>query len=171
MKETRPLKLFAGDAEDLAVVAAVAQDALVPISEIAFLPADQRFVLVLNRFRWDGFDGVGAPSPRAAREGSARDAPFLDSADQPPYERTLAGLRFEKVTAVGTRGIDLRNRDRILELLTIHAEGDSILLVFAGNATIRLGIGEIRCFLEDFGSSWPTRHLPSHPDANPEKMS
>ena len=49
----QPLKLYAKDEEDLAVIAAVAQDALVPIGEMAFLPAEKRFVLALNRFRWD----------------------------------------------------------------------------------------------------------------------
>src|SRR5207244_12488326 len=45
-----PLKLRAEDEEDLAVVSAILQDALVPIGEMAYLPEEQRFVLVANRF-------------------------------------------------------------------------------------------------------------------------
>lgn len=164
------LKLIARDADDLAIIAAVAQDALVPIGEMAFMPAEQRFAMVLNRFRWDRMNpNSNYPTfggmPRAAPD---RDAPFWEALDQPPpYERILAGLRFEKVTAVGTRGIDLRNRGRILELLTIRSEPPSIVVVFAGDAIIRLEATGLHCIIEDFGDSWPTRHRPIHPESAP----
>ena len=64
MAEER-LKLSAGDADDLAVIAACTQDALAPIGEMAFLPAERRFVLALNRFRWDRLDAAKL----AARDG------------------------------------------------------------------------------------------------------
>ena len=164
MRLPDPLKLKAHDAEDLAVVAAVAQDALVPVREMAYQPADRRFVLVLNRFGWDraNKDDLLADRDASDRLASGRDAPFWDTADQAPYERTLAGLTFEMVDAVQTRGIDLRHRDRILELLTVRAEPGAVLLVFSGDATIRLDVAEISCYLEDFGASWPTRVLPRH---------
>lgn len=162
----QPLKLCAKDVEDLAVIAAFAQDALVPIGEMAFLPADRRFVLALNRFRWDR---SGAPGAEAAEGGSTDrqtgDAAFFDPDQRRRgFERVMSGLRFESITAVRTKGIDLRNRDRILELLTIHAEPGAILLVFSGTAIIRLETDELRCYLEDFGEAWPTRSVPHHPD-------
>jgi Protein of unknown function (DUF2948) len=89
----------------------------------------------------------------------------LEEGDKgPAFERVLSGLRFESVTAVRTKGIDLRNRERILELLTVHAEPGLILLVFSGSAIIRLEVEELRCYLEDFGDAWPTRWRPHHPD-------
>jgi len=47
------LKLRAEDDEDLAVVSAFLQDALLPVAEMVYLPAEQRFVLVANRFMWE----------------------------------------------------------------------------------------------------------------------
>jgi hypothetical protein len=166
MNDTSLLKLSARDPEDLAVISACAQDALVPIGEMTYLPAEHAFVLALNRFRWDNVD-PNAPEPPTPNRGSGppKDAVFWDPSDRgPAYERVMSGLRFEHVISVQTRGIDLRKRERILELLTIHSEPAAVILVFAGEATIRLEITELRCFLEDFGQAWPTRWRPHHPE-------
>lgn len=169
MTSEQPLKLWAKDVEDLAIIAAVAQDALVPIGEMAFLPADKRFVLALNRFRWDMSGNIGAQAAEGGpATGQTGDAAFFDPDQRRRgFERVMSGLRFESVTAVRTKGIDLRNRDRILELLTIHAEPGAILLVFSGTAIIRLETDELRCYLEDFGEAWPTRSVPRHPEVPP----
>lgn len=156
-----PLKLSAADAEDLQVIAAICQDALVPVGEMAFLQDEKRFVLALNRFRWDqaleGDDDLALPN--------SDDAPFFEKDDQGPvYERVLCGLTFENVSAVRSKHIDLRKRDEILALLTIRTEPGIVLLLFAGGGIIKLEIGELRCFLEDFGQSWPTRRRPRHAD-------
>jgi hypothetical protein len=167
MNDTSLLKLSARDAEDLAVISACAQDALVPIGEMTYLPAEQRFLLALNRFRWDRIDPTApeAPAIPNRRSGPPKDAVFWDPSDRgPAYERVMSGVRFEHVTSVQTRGIDLRKRERILELLTIHAEPGAVVLVFAGDATIRLEITELLCFLEDFGQTWSTRWRPRHPE-------
>ena len=47
------LKLRARDPEDLRVLSACLQDALVPLADIAYLKPEQRFVLVVNRFMWE----------------------------------------------------------------------------------------------------------------------
>jgi hypothetical protein len=161
------LKLSAGDADDLAVIAACAQDALAPIGEMVYLPAERRFVLALNRFRWDRLDATALASGGGSRlpPRERRDAAFLEAGDHgPPYERVHTGLRFENVTTVRTKNIDLRNRERILALLTIQAEPGAVSLVFAGDAVIRLEVAELRCYLEDFSDAWPTRWRPHHPD-------
>src|SRR5262247_968123 len=135
------LKLSAGDADDLAVIAACTQDALAPIGEMVYLPTERRFVLALNRFRWDQLDAAALAARDGGRPPTARrsDATFLETGDKgPAYERVHSGLRFENVTGARTRGIDLRDRERILELLTIHAEPGAVSLIFAGGATIRL---------------------------------
>ncbi len=160
------LRLSARDADDLAVIAACVQDALVPAVDMAFLPTEKRFVLALNRFRWDLIDAgkVTVETGRRPSSGHGRDAPFWEQGDKgAAFERVLSGLRFESVVAVRTKGIDLKNRERILELLTIYLEPGAVLLVFSGRAIIRLEIEELCCFLEDFGSSWPTRWRPRHP--------
>ena len=45
------LKLRAADGEDLAVISAILQDSLVTIGEMTYLPDENRFVLVANRFQ------------------------------------------------------------------------------------------------------------------------
>jgi hypothetical protein len=164
MNETR-LKLSARDAEDLQVIAAFCQDALVPLSEMAYLEDEKRFVLVLNRFRWDRVPGGVEGSAAGAPASPQQDAPFLEKDDAGPvYERVLCGLTFENVTAVRSRSIDLRKRQEILAMLTIRYEPGVVLLLFAGGGAIKLEVGGMRCFLEDFGPSWPTRRRPNHPD-------
>jgi hypothetical protein len=162
------LRLCARDVDDLAVIASCVQDALVPVVDMGYLPEEKRFVLALNRFRWDRMDaGALAEAPVHRPPTAPGDAPFLEEGDKgPAFERVMSGLRFESVTAVRTKGIDLRNRERILELLTIHAAPGVILLVFSGSAIIRLDVEQLRCYLEDFGDAWPTRWRPHHSDDN-----
>lgn len=160
-----PLKLSARDAEDLAVIAAFCQDGLVPLSEMAYLEDEKRFVLVLNRFRWDLASESGDVPETKRAPSTGKDASFRDGDDEGPvYERVLCGLTFENVTGVRTRAIDLRKREDILAMLTIQVDSGAVILLFAGGGAIKLEVGELRCFLEDFGPSWPTRRRPRHPD-------
>ena len=69
------LKLLVFDEEDLAVVSANLQDAIVRASDMAFLQKEQRFALTAARFDW-----------MAADEGRC--------------ERLLTGMHFERVTSV-----------------------------------------------------------------------
>jgi hypothetical protein len=69
---TGPLKLRAEDAEDLDVVSACLQDAIVPLSDMEFLAGEKRFVLVANRFRWENC-GETAEMP-AIDPGAAKPA-------------------------------------------------------------------------------------------------
>src|SRR5215471_2366636 len=135
------LKLLARDEEDLAVISAVLQDALIPVSEMAYLPDEQRFALVANRFRWE------APHDRP------RDN----------FERRLTGLSVGGVTAVRRRGFRPGDPDRILALLALRRVTGALQLDFAGGASIRLETAEILCHLDDLSESWPTRWQPRHP--------
>ncbi len=137
------LRLAARDPDDLAVIAGCLQDAIVPIADIAFLPDEERFVMVANRFRWE-----------AASDGVSRGK----------FERVNCGVSFEGVSGVKSQGIDLRQREDMLSLLTVRAEDGAVVMVFAGGGQIRLEIGEIACHVEDIGEPWPTRWRPSHPD-------
>ena len=47
------LKLIAFDAEDLGIIAAHVQDAVMKISELTYKPAEKRFFLSINRFVWE----------------------------------------------------------------------------------------------------------------------
>lgn len=139
-----PLKLRARDDEDLAVIAACLQDALVPIGDLTYLAEDRQFVGVLNRFRWEVAE--------AARGADA-------------YQRVLCGLRFDRVRRVRLRGVDRRDCGRLLQLLTIEASDRAITLVFAGGVAVRLEVEAVQCILEDLAEPWPTRWQPSHEGA------
>jgi hypothetical protein len=136
-----PLKLRAEDEDDLAVISAILQDALVAVADIAFLPEDKRFVLVANRLR--------------------REAP--SKGPRQPLERRLSGLRFDGVTGVQRRGFTPREGERLLVLLAIRAEPEKLYLDFAGDSSIRLEVERILCHLDDLGEPWPTRWQPRHP--------
>lgn len=164
-KGERPLKLRARDAEDLRAVAACLQDALVPLADVAYLKAEKRFVLVANRFRWEAAPGTvdgRAEDPAGAPPGDAR---FEDQGESPPgaiYERVNCGVCFDRVKGVRVRGLNPRETDQILCLLTIAPGPGHVTLVFSGDAEIRLEVGQIRCHMEDLGRPWPTRWRPSH---------
>ncbi len=150
----KKLKLRAEDEEDLSIVAACLQDALIAVGDIKYLPDDQRFVLVANRFCWEAMpcdhDSVASPDDC--------------------FERVHSGLRFENVTAVRQRGIDKLDAGQLLELLTIQFEDEALVLVFAGDAAIRLETSQPLCFIEDLDEPWPTKWRPSHAPGTAGKM-
>ena len=141
------LRLRAEDAEDLAVISACLQDALVSVRDLAYDRDARIFVLVANRFRWEG----GAIGKRAGRR----------------FERTLCGVSFDEIDGVVYRGFHRSEEDRILSLLAIRPllglTGGAIDLEFARGATIRLTTALVRCRLRDFGEPWPTVWQPGHP--------
>ena len=138
------LKLQALDSEDLAVISAQCQDAVVRVADVAFLPVERRFVLVCNRFDW-----MSAPGPKAA------------------FERRRAGLRFERVERAQLVGFDLKSPETVLVLLAIEfapqeAPGGQITLQFAAGAAIRLEVEYIEAELKDLGAVWSTKSKPDH---------
>ena len=135
----QPLRLKAADLEDLSVIAAMLQDALAPVGDIAFVAEDSSFVMALNRFRWE-----------AEAEGGQ------------PHERVHTGLRFDTVKQVQYRGIDRNDRARFLELLTISYDEGVVVLHFAGDGAIRLEVEQLSCALGDLDEPWPTAWKPEH---------
>ena len=135
------LKLSALDADDLGVISAAVQDALVAVRDCAYLKDEKRFVLLLNRFQWEA-------------------DPSIDSA----HSRTHSALVFNEVTGVRHHNVPLGEPDRMLELLAVTLESDgSVALRFASGRAIRLEIGRLACHLGDVGEPWPTPWKPAHP--------
>ena len=61
------LKLIALDAEDLSVLSANLQDAVLRIADVAYLPREQRFAAIANRFDWASAEqGQGTYANKAA---------------------------------------------------------------------------------------------------------
>ena len=144
------LKLVALDAEDLAVVSAHAQDAVVRVADMAYVPRDKRFAALVNRFDWTRAE--------AASGGG-----------KPQYARCRAALRFDRVLAAQLQGIDLGQKTRVLNLLAVAFEEEAapagfITLLFAGGAAVRLHVECIEGELRDLGAVWGTKRVPQHPD-------
>lgn len=140
---TPGLKLVARDEQDLQVVAACLQDALVPLCDMLYEPADGRFAMVVNRFMWETPAEAGSGGPRHAR--------------------AHAILTIHEVSGVRLRDIDRSRRDAPLCLLTLRREGDAIQMEFAGGGSIRVAVGQIHLYLRDVGEPWPTQWRPDHP--------
>jgi hypothetical protein len=158
---TVPLKLRTEDAEDLDIVSACLQDAIVPLGEMEYVPGEKRFVLVANRFRWENCaETADMPAADPAIPAMA-DAAFATGCRT--YERVNCGVAFDGVEAVRRRGIDPRERARMLELLSMRVEADAVTLEFAGKAALRLEGARITCRLSDLGDPWPTQWRPRHP--------
>lgn len=164
MTEPRPLKLRARDARDMDVIAALLQDALVPLVDMAYLKRDKRFVMVANRFLW-GEPGADEAQHAPEPLPTGADASFEDAEEEPPFHRVHVGIAFDKVLKVRSQGFDQKEKDQILNLLTIKAEPKRITLLFSEGATVMLEVSEIACHLEDVGETWPTRWRPGHGDA------
>jgi hypothetical protein len=136
------LKLRAEDAEDLAVISACLQDALVAVRDLAYAPEERSFLLVANRFRW---------------ENGLRPAP-----GEIAFERVLCGISFSEVAAVSYSGFRRTDNGRILSLLAIRPEDGLVHLEFSGDAAIRLEAARILCHARDLGEPWPTSWRPRH---------
>ena len=135
------LKLLALDNEDLDVISATTQDAVVRVGDMGFAKADSRFALLMNRFAWE-------------EGGKTR-------------QRKRAALHFDRVSDVKATGIDLNSVDGVLELLTIRfSETDTpsgtVELAFAGGGTIRLSVECLEARLQDLGAAWAAKATPAH---------
>ena len=143
----QPLRLTAESAEDLKVMAALAQDAVGKVGDGVFMPKKRRFVLQMNRFRWED---------KAAAERAKR-----------PYERVRSALTLENVSAVRARGVDAFDREAVWALLDIAfdpgADGAGVVrLVLSGGSEIAVSVEAIDASLADLTRPWEARGAPDH---------
>lgn len=159
MSSGSDFKVMAKDSEDLAVIAACLQDALVPLSEIQYLPDEHRFIMLLNRFRWERQSSANAG--KAAH--NAADASFRDADDYYDTEQRIhCGICIDLVSSVRSRGIDLKKRGAFMSLLTLQFDDGQLNLVFSGGGIIQLTVDSLSVFLKDMGEGWPTLWRPDH---------
>ena len=148
------LKLIALDAEDLSIISAHLQDAVLKVADLVFLPHEKRFAAVANRFDWA--DALNSEAER-----------------QQHYARRRTALRFERVLSAQVHGIDLKTKGAVLSLLAIGFEGGEppegdITLQFADGRAIRLHVECIEAELRDLGPVWQAKSKPQHPDEPPK---
>lgn len=144
MVDAERLKLLALDEEDLAVLSAHVQDAVLKVGDLVYLPKEQRFAIGMNRFIWEKADG-----------------------QRRSYERRRTALSFDRVKSVQACQIRRDRPDAILELLAVSFEpvdspGGLITLYFAGGGKVRLEVECIETRLADLGTAWATTAKPVH---------
>jgi len=138
------LKLLALDAEDLAVVSAHVQDAVVRVSDMGHARRDRRFALLMNRYDWES--------------------------DQPRQKglRKRAGMHFDRVESVAYAGFDPASPEGVLELLAVtfipSLDGVSgiVELAFAGGGSVRLTVECLEARMADLGATWAATAKPVH---------
>lgn len=134
------LKLKAQDVEDLQVISAHMQDAVVKLRDISFDARRRKFAIVCNRFNWESQD---------------------------KDERRRTGLHFENVLSVKRKGFTQNDGDVILSLLSIsfketETPSGNVTLAFSAGHTIQLSVEYLDCALRDLGPAWSTEHRPKH---------
>jgi hypothetical protein len=162
MSAAQGLKLKATDAEDFRIIAACLQDSLIPVGDMKFATGEREFILVANRFRWENCDETWESEQAARPAVEAPDPAFMPCNS---YERVNCGVHFHGVDGVRRKGLDQRDRGRVLELLTIEAHPGAVVMVFAGDTAVRLEGPHISCVMQDIGEPWPTQWRPRHPAA------
>ena len=139
------LKLLATSDEDLRVVAAHLQDAIVSVRDIANLKKNRIFLIQLNRFMWEDIEkGVFRKNKRI---------------------RTI--LKFDNVISVLSKNINIKDDKGFLDFLTIESnlltdKSYEIKLIFSGDSVIRIKAEVIDVSLDDQGSPWESKTQPKH---------
>jgi len=143
--EVKNLKLLATSEEDLRVIAAHLQDAIVSIKDIASLKKNRIFLIQLNRFMWEDVEkGVFRRNKRV---------------------RTV--LKFDNVINVLSKKINTKEDKIFLDFLTIESKllrdkSYEIQLIFSGDSMIKIKAEVIDVTLDDQGSPWETKAQPKH---------
>ena len=139
------LKLIARTEEDLRVVSAHLQDAIVNINDIANLKKNKILLLQLNRFMWEDVE-----------KGLLR-----------KNKRIRTILKFENVIKVKSRNINLARKDKFLDFLTIETNqmtdnNYEMKILFAGDSILKVTAEVIEVTLDDQGEAWDTKNKPKH---------
>ncbi len=142
-----PLRLKALDADDLAVMSSLTQDAVFPAAQLRWDRKARRFAMLLNRFRWE----IGAKAVQK--------------------ERVQAVLAFEDVMRVQSQGVDKTDPEMVYSLLAITYQpaddgAGRIELTLAGDGAIALDVEALEVVLRDVTRPYvaPSGKTPSHPD-------
>lgn len=139
MTQAKPLRLLAHDPEDLEIISAAMQDAVVKVGDITYEQRARRLTIALNRYRWEAGGG----------------------------ERIRSGLQFGGVLNVQARKIRRGAKEAVLELLAMtftpgEAPGGVVTLSFAGDGDLRVTVECVEAVLADVSQPWPTPRTPEH---------
>lgn len=144
---SEPIKLAAMLAEDIPVLSAHIQDAVVKLGDISYEPGKGRLIMAMNRFVWEN-----------SKDKSAK-----------THERRRAILHFDHVTGLQQKNLKTAAPDAVLNLLALQfsehdAPSGSIDLTFSGGGAMRINVECLEIRLTDLDAAWATTNLPSHDD-------
>ncbi|MFN4091795.1 MAG: DUF2948 family protein [Brevundimonas sp.] len=133
-----PLRLLAQDADDLMIISAALQDAILRPVDIVWEKAARRVTLPLSRFCWE----CGGT-------------------------RVMAAMQFGDVAGVKSRRLP-RGPESALELLAMdfvpgEAPGGRVILMFAGGGDLRIDVDCVDAVVADLSERWPAQMAPEHP--------
>jgi Protein of unknown function (DUF2948) len=139
------LKLVALDEEDLKIVSAHVQDAVMKVGDLEFQPSLKRFIVPMNRFVWEGKARFFRPRP----------------------QRRNSVLHFDRVLNAKTSGIARDRPADILSLLAVSflpmdAPAGIVELIFSGGGAIMLDVECVEARLADLGGAWQASSRPHH---------
>ena len=143
--KAKNLKLIVHSDEDLRVVSAHLQDAIVLPKDIVNLKRNKIFLMQLNRFMWEDVEkGVFRQNKRV---------------------RTV--LKFENVINVSYKNINQKKLEQFLDFLAIESsiladKSYEIKLIFSGDAIIKIKSEVIDASMEDQGEPWESKTKPKH---------
>lgn len=146
-----PLRLRAEDTDDLAILAALVQDAVFPANEMTWQSDQRRFAILLNRFRWEDRD-------KAEQRKRA-------------FERVQSVLVINDVIKVQSQGVPRGDADTVMSLLSVGFEAGKdgmgrIELTLAGDGVIALEVECLDVSLKDVTRPYvaPSKTAPQHPE-------
>ena len=140
-----PLRLIAQNPDEISIVSAHAQDAVIRIADIAHIPQKHIFVLMMNRFRWE------TPHKK---------------------QRVRSALTIRNVLSVRQKWIAQERQNAVIALLAVaftpcaSKPSGTIQLLFSGGAVIDLSVDSCALVLEDVSGAWTTRSVPKHEHDN-----
>ena len=141
------LKLAAADAEDLEVLSARLQDAVLKLKNVSWQPRKRRFAAVVNRLQWES----GGQT------------------------RVRAGLHFDGVLKVQSSKVKLGAGEAVVSILAVtfaanggEDPGGVIEIVLAGGGALRLTVECIDAELADISGPWAARGTPDHEAHTPD---
>ncbi len=137
-------KIAALDAEDLAILSAQVQDAVLTVADIAWQKSAGRVVIAMNRFVRGKRGLFGTPD-----------------------ERRRAVLQIDKVSAFRSIGIAKRQAEEVLAIMALRfvpseLPAGSIEIVLAGGGMLKAEAECIEVRLTDLGPRWQASSRPAH---------
>jgi len=186
------LHLIARDVDDLNLISALLQDAVLLAHDMVWDEKARIFALMVNRFLWEKQSekqrekqnekqtekksekqGEKQGGKQTEKQGETQketqNARHKEDARHKENARIRTGIHFHGVTNVQNRGIK-QHSQQVLSLLTLQFEPHETLtapagyirFVFSAGAELRLTVEALNVIMQDVTASWPTAHRPKH---------